>query len=176
MIILKRIPDRKHLLPVYGLIVMFIYGWSIFQFIKDLPGWLKFLTPGEISSILAYTLALDLFESLLILAGLVVISIILPVKWFRDDFIVRSGVSALYLLGYFIFMANQPDPSKQPENFILRKVIDLALLQYVVRDFSLLRKAIATLADRSTVFLYLSIPSSLLALIVVLYRNIIDLL
>jgi hypothetical protein len=155
---------------------MLVYGWSIFQFIRELPGWLKFLTLGEISSILAYTFALDFLESLLVLAGLIVISVILPTKWFRDNFIVRAGVSALYLLGFFMFAASQPDPSKQPDNYILRRIIDLVLLQYVVRDVSLLRKAITSLADRSTVFLYLSIPASLLALVVVLYRNILGLL
>ena len=172
LIIIKRIPDRKYLLPVYGLIVMFIYGWSLFQFFKDVPGWLKFLTVGEIGGILAYTLAVDFLESILILAGLIVISICLPIKWFHDDFIVRGGVTVLYSLGFFIFLALKPNPTYQLNNYVIRGIVDLAFLHFVIKDVSLFRKVINSLADRSTVFLYLSIPSSLLALAIVLYRNI----
>ena len=172
LIILKRIPDRKHILPVYGLIVMFDYGWSLLQFFKEVPSWLKFLTLGEISGILAYTLAVDFLESLLILAGLIVISICLPIKWFHDDFIVRAGVTVLYSLGFFIFLAYRPNPSYQLNTYIIRGIIDLVFLHLVIKDVSLLRKVINSLADRSTVFLYLSIPASLLALVIVLYRNI----
>jgi len=172
LIIIKRIPDRKYLLPVYGLIVMFVYGWSLFQFFKDVPGWIKFLTVGEITGVLAYTLAVDFLESLLILAGLIVISICLPLKWFHDDFTVRGGVTVLYSLGFFIFLALQPNPSYQLNNYIIRGIVDLAFLHFVIKDVRLFRKVIYSLADRSTVFLYLSIPLSLLALIIVLYRNI----
>ena len=172
LIILKRIPDRKYLLPVYGLIVMFIYGWSLFQFYRDVPSWLKFLTLGEISGILAYTLAVDFLESLLILAGLIVISICLPIKWFHDDFIVRGGVTVLYSLGFFIFLAYKLNLTYQLNNYIIRGIIDLAFLHFVIKDVNLFRKVIISLADRSTVFLYLSIPSSLLAIVIVLYRNI----
>ena len=172
MIILKRIPDRKYLLPVYGLIVMFVYGWSLYQFFRDVPGWIKFLTVGEIGGVLAYTLAVDFLESLLILAGLIVISICLPLKWFHDDFIVRAGVTVLYSLGFFIFLALQPNPSYQLSNYIIRGIVDLAFLHFVIKDVSLFRKVTSSLADRSTVFLYLSIPLSLLALVIVLYRNI----
>ena len=172
LIILKRIPDRKYLLPVYGLIVMFTYGWSLFQFFRDVPGWIKFLTLGEISGILAYTLAIDFLESLLILAGLIVVSICLPLKWFHNDFIVRAGVTVLYSLGFFIFLAYKANSPSQLNGYIIRGVIDLAFLHFVIKDVSVFRKVIDSLADRSTVFLYLSVPASLLAVIVVLYRNI----
>ena len=172
MIILKRIPDRKYLLPVYGLIVMFVYGWSLYQFFRDVPGWIKFLTVGEIGGVLAYTLAVDFLESLLVLAGLIVIAVCLPLKWFHDDFIVRAGVTVLYSLGFFIFLALQPNPSYQLSNYIIRGIVDLAFLHFVIKDVSLFRKVTSSLADRSTVFLYLSIPLSLLALVIVLYRNI----
>lgn len=176
MKIIKRLPNRNQVFPVYGLIVMGIYGWSIIQFLRDFTGWIKFLTLGEISSILAYTLTIDIFESLFLLAGLVAFAVVLPLKWFQEDFIVQGGANAIYIIGMFMFVAFLPNPSHLPENFIVRRIIDLTLLQFVIRYLSWPRNIIKSLADRSTVFLYLTIPASLIAVIVVIIRNIIDLL
>jgi hypothetical protein len=170
--VLERIPNTKHLLPVYGLIVMLVYGWSLYQFFWNIPGWLKFLTVSEIGAVLAYTLATDLFESILVLFGLIIIAVVLPTKWFRDDFILRGGVSVLYLLVFFMVISyNVPPLDQVISKYGLRVLIDFAFLHFVLGEVRLLRKFIGSLADRSTIFLYLSIPSSALALVVVLVRQ-----
>jgi hypothetical protein len=171
--VLDRVPDTNQFLPVYGLIVMLVYGWSLYQFIWNLPSWLKFLTLGEIGSVLAYTIVTDLAESLLILMGLIIVSVILPKKWFRDDFIVRGGGSVLYLLILFMVIARNTTPYEQlVSKYAIRGLIDFSFLQLMLGEIRLLRKIVSELADRSTIFLYLSIPSSALALIVVLIRSI----
>ena len=151
---------------------MLVYGWSLYQFFWNIPSWLKFLTVGEISSVLAYTLATDLVESILVMFGLVIIAVVLPSKWFRDDFIMRGGISVLYLLIFFMVISHNATPLDQViSKYALRGFIDFAFLHFVLGEVRLLRKFIGSLADRSTVFLYLSIPSSALALVVVLIRQ-----
>lgn len=152
---------------------MFIYGWSIYQFLWTFPSWLKFLTLGEIGAILAYIIVTNLIDSLLVLASLIFVSIVLPTKWLRDNFIVRGGMSVLYLLILVINVAYNAVPFDQLNNYVVRGVIDLAFLHFVIGYVPPLQRFIYSLADRSTVFLYLSIPSSVLAMVVVLFLNII---
>ena len=168
----ERIPDKKYIFQIYGLIVMFIYGWSFYRFIWILPSWIKYLTFNEIGILLAYTLVTNLFESTLILIGLIAISIVLPMKWFHNDFVARGGLNVLYLLLLITLVAYNAAPVNQLGNYITRAVIDLAFLNFVIGYVPPLQRFIVSLADRSTIFLYLSIPSSILALIVVFFRNI----
>lgn len=157
---------------MYGVIVTLIYGWSLYQFFYILPSRMKFLTPLEIGSILAYTLVNDLLESLLILVGLIVIAFILPRKWLMDDFVIRGGLSVLYVLILFVFIASNKVSIQQINKYWIWASVGFVILHFVVSKISLFRKAIETLAYSSTIFLYLTVPLSLLALIVVFIRNI----
>jgi hypothetical protein len=170
--ILERFPDTKHLYPVYGVIVTLIYGWSLYQFLWLLPSWLKFLSPGEIGAIAAYALVSDLFESLLILACLLLIAGLLPENWMRGDFVLRGGLSALYILLLFVFVAYNQIPYQQIKEYWIWSVLGLGGLHLVAGKVRLIRKAIERLANGATLFLYLSLPLSALALLVVLIRNI----
>lgn len=167
-----RVLDIRQILPVYGLIVMLVYGWSFYQFLWNIPGWLKFLTVGEIGAVFAYILATDLFESILILFGLVIVAAILPPKWFHDDFILRGGLSVLYLLIFLMVISKHATSFDEViSKYAIRALIDFSFLHFVLGEVRLLRKFVGSLAKRSTVFLYLSIPSSALALVVVLIRQ-----
>ena len=88
----------KDWLPVCGLVVALVYGWSLYRFMWILPGWLKFLALDEILSLLSYTFAVSLLDSLIVVAVLTVLAFILPRNWLRDDFVLRGGLSALFLL------------------------------------------------------------------------------
>jgi hypothetical protein len=167
----ERFPNTGGLISVYGLIVMLVYGWSMYQFIWNLPSWISFLTVGEIGVILAYTLATDAFESILVLSIPILFSILLPSKWFRDDFVIRGGLSVLYVLIFIIFVSYNAIPFSQLDKLILRAVVDLAFLHFVIGYVHPLRKFIESLADRSSTFLYLTIPSSIIAGIIILIRS-----
>jgi hypothetical protein len=166
-----RFPKIGHLVSVYGLIVMLVYGWSFYQFIWNLPSWKSYLTIGEISVIFAYTLTSDAIESILILFVSTLVSILLPSKWFRDDFVVRAGMSVVYILIFFMYLSYYAIPASQLNKLILRAMVDLAFLHFVIGYVQPLRKFIESLADRSTAFLYLTIPSSIVAVLIIFVRS-----
>ena len=133
---------------------------------------MKILTPNEIGAVLAYTFVTDLAKSLLILAGLIGVSIVMPLKWFHDDFVVRGGLSVLFSSAFMMFLVFNSIPFDQLNNYVIGGLLHFAFLHFIIGYVSPLRKIIDVLADRSTIFLYISIPSSVLALIIVLIRNV----
>ena len=61
---LRRFPKTQDILPVYAVIAAVVFSWSIITFFWKLQSWLIFLRSDEILSILAYTLSVDMLESL----------------------------------------------------------------------------------------------------------------
>ncbi|RPI94237.1 MAG: hypothetical protein EHM40_07300 [Chloroflexi bacterium] len=171
--LLNRLPGKECIYPVYGLIVMLTYGWSLYHFFWILPSWIKFQTAEEIGILLCYILATNFVESLLFLLGLLFISMILPAKRFREDFVWRGGVSTLFILILFMFISYTPTSSNGlTVKYGLGAAVGLICVYLISRKINWARKVVGSLADRSIVFLYLSIPASLIALLVVLIRNI----
>ena len=172
--ILARLPKPETIYPVYGVIVTLIYGWSVYRFIWKLPSWLKFLVPGEILAAAFYTLVSDLFESLLILAAFVLFAFALPGKWLRENFIFRGGLSALSVLGLFVGLAHYNITLAQVSKYWFWAPVGFVILHILFGKIRPLKIGIEKLADATSIFLYLTVPFSLLSLLVVLIRNILD--
>lgn len=178
MSMLERIPKLKHVLPVYAVIVIMIYSWTILWFFWKLNGWLYYLRLEEIATIFAYSSAVNFIESLIVLLGVVAVSVVLPRKWFSDQFVVRGTILVLTGLGYVMYVAYKIQTIQGfPENLVLRytiPVILLAVLVILAADrFGILRTIFEGLANRVTVFLYLFLPIGILSLLVVIFRNLI---
>ena len=170
--ILARLPKLEAIYAVYGIITILVYGWSIYQFIWKLPSWLKFLVPGEIVTIAFYTLVSDLLESLLILAILLGFALVLPGTWMRERFAFRGGLSALSVLGLFVGLAYFNVTLQQVLTYWFWVPIGFAFLHLLFGKLRFLQTSIEKLADSMSVFLYLTVPLSLLSIMVVIVRNI----
>ena len=175
--LLRRFPKFDQILPVFAVIAFLAYGRSIYIFLFKLPAWLTFLTVGEILSVLAYGLVVNLLESLLILVCLLVICFSLPVRWFRDAFVPRGTwlafASMLSILVYFRRYASLgPDYLSALPIWLLTTLGLAALAAFLGGRIRFLRAAAFALADRMTIFLFLFIPASLISVAVVIVRNI----
>jgi hypothetical protein len=174
--IFKRFPTLAQITAVYSIIVLVIYTWTILWFFWRVPGWLYFLSISEILTVYAYSLVTNLFESLLVLCIPVGLSVILPQKWFSDAFITRSVIVVLSILAYAAYILNQFKTRDDYPNEFFR-LIPIILFASVVFAFlagkvRILVNLIEYLAEQTTVFLYITIPLSLAALLVVLVRSI----
>ncbi len=113
----------------------------------------------------------------MILAPPVFLVVILPKKWFFDGFISRSVIMVLIGLAYMMYLADQFHGMESYPSAALNlaPVILLAILLavFLVGKISFLRRLIDGFADRATVLLYISIPLSLVCLLVVLVQLII---
>ncbi len=174
MAIFKRIPARGEVAAVYALIVLMVYTWEIMWFFWKLPSWLFFLNAGEILIVVAYILGTAFLESLTVLIAPVLLGMVLPRKWFLDSFVARGGALVLSSLGYMMILASQfqgkddyPSLSLKPWSAALAAII-IILIVFLAGRIGFVRKALEVLADRATIFLYLSMPLSLLSLTAVL--------
>lgn len=161
---------------MYAVISFVVYSWTILWFFWELPGWLYFLTLSEILTNAAYMLATNLVESVVLLLGIIVLSVILPKSFFSSAFIARGVSLAVLGLGYMIFLAYQfGDREDYPSQFVrLIPVVFLLILLVIffIGRASLPRRIIENFADRAIIFLYILVPLSLLSVVVVVLRNI----
>jgi hypothetical protein len=153
-----------------------IYTWTILWFFWKLPSWLFFLNTGEIAIAFAYSLATNLMESLVVLGGALILSMLLPKEWFFDQFVARGASLALSGLGYMMYVAFQfktnadyPSLTLKAWSLALAALVILVIV-YLAGRLALIRKLIEYIADRAIIFLYISLPLSLISLVVVLIR------
>ncbi len=169
-------PTRAQVAQVFAVIVLMVYSWTIIWFFYKFPSWLYFLNVGEILTVLAYSLATNLAESLTVLCGSVALSLVLPRKWFHDVFVARGGTLAIAGLGYMMYVASQftskegyPSLTLKPWSVAVVLVLIVALV-YVAGRSRIFRRIVEVIADRATIFLYLYMPLSAVALMVVLFH------
>ena len=92
MTLLKnRLPSRQEILVIFALAFVIVYSWSTLMFFNYLPGWLLFLDSWTIAGIFAYSQVFAFFESLVVLAGLVLVAAVLPPRIFRDRFVAQAA-------------------------------------------------------------------------------------
>jgi hypothetical protein len=174
--VLRRFPGWAQIIPVFGVIILVVYTWSLMWFFWEIPSWMHFLHVGEIFILLAYTLATNFAESLAVLCGPLFVALILPGKWFRDVFVARGAALSIAGLGCMIFLAEQFTGKDAYPSFWLQVPTLLVAaaviggLVYLVGQITLLRKVFEVVADRVSVFTYIVVPLSLLSLVVVCIR------
>ncbi len=173
--LLNRFPKSSQIAPVYAMIVLMVYGWTIIWFFWKLPSWLNFMSMGEIAVVLAYALAMNFLESLCVLLLPLLACALAPRTWFYDQFVTRGTALVMLVLGYAMFLTLQlQNVDGYPKNLILLSLLAFAVilvLASLIGRVGILRKLLESLSDRAIVFLYLSIPASLVSVLVVVIRN-----
>ena len=174
MDISSRVPKWGHLLPVYGVIVLLVYGWTLYWFLWKFPSWLYFLTIGEILAALSYSIVTNFLESIAVLALPVMLSLALPKKWFFEVFVARTTAMVVPGLAFMMYIAMQfqtrDDYPRELIKWSPMVALGIAGFAFLIGQVPTLRRALEFLADRAAIFVYLSIPLSLVALIAVLAR------
>ena len=177
MPIKNKLPRLAQVYPVYAIIVILTYGWTIYWALWKLPSWLDFLPLGQIGAIFCYLMATNLIESLLVLVGVLIISLILPKKWFHDVFVSRGSVlAASALIPIMVFEYNYDKPADYFYKFPLYLpliVLIAGVLAFLAGWIQIVRKAVEVFAENAVIFLFVSLPVSILSLIVVIVRNLI---
>ncbi len=172
----RRIPGWAQVLPVYGVIVIMVYAWTLLWFFWRVPGWLYYLNVAEILTALAYELASNLAESLLVLCAPLLLALVLPGKWFRDVFVARGAALCIAALGYMMLLAYQfnnkdsyPGAFLKPSTLVL-VLIGIGALVYLCGRIPPVRRLLEVLADRLSIFAYILVPLSMLSTLVVIVR------
>ena len=173
MRILNRIPSLQAISGIFGLISLLVYGWSMYWFVWYFPSWISYLTIGEILTTFYYTMAVNFAESLAVLLFLLLVCIILPSNWMRDEFQFKGGMMVLYFLSFGMTLLGNFIPLEQLARRLIFAIVLFFPVLIILKKVRILQTILTALVDRSVVFLYLTLPISVIALIVIVFRNII---
>lgn len=174
--IVNKIPKLEEIAPVYAVIVMMIYPWTLTRYFWKLSSWILFASVGDLAALFSYMVVVNLLESLLVLLAPLAMSVILPRKWFYDHFKTRSVAVVLFGLGFLIYLNRNLHADSVFPLTLVRwtpvAAIAILALAFLVDQVGFFRRLLEELSSRLTVFLYISIPVSAIALLVVLIRNV----
>ena len=120
-------------------------------------------------------MATNLIESLLALLGVVIVSLVLPQKWFRDFFVSRgSALAASVLISIMIFEYHFDKPADYFNRlplYLLLTLLIAGVLAFLAGWIHVVRKAVEVFAENAVIFLFILLPVSLLSFIVIIIRN-----
>ena len=176
MKVASRFPSLKQVAPVYSVIVVAIYGFSIIRFFWRVPSLINYSTIGQVGVIFSYMVVVNLIESLMIMCAPIALSMMLPGKWFFEQFVAKGVLLVSMVLGYFGYISSHINTEEDfpyslvkwaPLVFIL-----ILVLVFLLARIKFLTKVLEWVAEQLEVFLTLSLPISMIALVVVLVRNI----
>ena len=175
-----RLPDRQSILGVFAVSVFLVYSWTLFTSFYKLPSWMFYLTIGQILSVYAYAFSVDLLESILALAGVLLLDLTLFLALRNmEEFQSRSILVVLGALISsvlrFIHFPVYGDIEKFLSGELIWWAIALPLglvVAVVASKNKWVRKILDAVAERAVVFLYIYLPLSLVSLAVVIIRNI----
>ena len=171
----KRLPKFADILPVFAVIAVMFYGWTLVVYIWKFPGWMFFLNIGELFGIFSYELVTNFLESLTLILALLIVSAILPPRFLRDDFIARGGMASLTLIAAMMLFLNRaveagPAFHRYLGWWMLGALVLAIFLAWLTTRVKFLRSTIAWLADQLLIFLFILIPLTVIALITVIIR------
>jgi hypothetical protein len=177
MAMLKRLPEFHAVVQVYAVIAVLLSAWTIPAFLWKLPAWLLILNLGEIFTIFSYAMLIDLVESLIVLFLLLAVSVLLPPRILRDQFVVRGTILALGFVGSLMaFVRFHWQFGIESGARLLVGPVAVILLTALLLGFSSKFRSIASttawVSDRLTVFLFLLVPLYFLLSAYVILRNI----
>jgi hypothetical protein len=177
LVILKRFPDWSAILSVYAVIVLFVYGWTVYWVLWKLPSWIYYLTTAEILLIICYAVVVNLLESLAFILGVLVLGVVAPKAWFAERFASAGSLLSL-LLG--LILIGFSAPIRLADSFAYTPLIQIGALSLLALCMAMLvpryrpvAAFLEQLADRAKIFLYLSLPVSFVSLVIVIFRSLI---
>ncbi len=178
----SRLPASSEALSVFSIFVFFVFSWALYRASWYVPSWLEYLTIWSILVIIAYVLAFALIESAAMLGLLVFFFLFFPKKILKAKYaLLGSSLAVLLSVGAFllqrkinlVYRLELWQLVVYPLAGLLAAVLLVLLLAFLLDRFPRLSRLLAAVLDRMVIFVYIYVPLGLLALLVVLVRNII---
>ena len=171
-----RLPLFSQIIPVFSVLALFVYGWELYRYVWRLPSWLHYLTLGDLLGIFSYAMLAGFAESLFLLGLLLGLYALLPARFLKNNFVIRGTAISLgwfvSLIGFWITYERVSQTiGEYVEIWTLGALALTGLLAWLSMKVGWLGSFLAAFADRTTIFLYLFIPLSLLSLAAVIFRN-----
>lgn len=175
----KRFPTKTEIRLTFGVIAFLVFGWAIWGFLYELPSQLlNTRWMGIIFNFMAL-MATALLESVFVGIGLVLLSFLLPVKWFRKGFSYKSFVTLCVMVGVIfwyrrVFVNDDFFPAMDIiyRGLAMFSLVWVALL-LIFHYGKPLQRFVLSIEERMEVFLYLYVPLGIISLLTVLVTSVV---
>lgn len=171
-----RVPDKKAVLDVFYVCVLVIEAWALFNLLHEIPALRYRETPWDMIGIIAIVQLVTLVESLVVAGVLVFAAAVLPAFLFRQHFVAQAAISVLVSAAWAIAVHYNAQPTTtwpQSQRIIWGSLYVVTLLggNLLLRRFKKIELGIQQLVESGTLLAQVYLSLSLLALVVVLVRN-----
>lgn len=146
----------------------------------QIPSWLGYLSLWTVLTLGAYVLSFALFESLILLGLIVLLSLVFPKKMIGDKFVAQGSLWAITIsLGAYLIQRRIGLIYKLAfEQLIVYSLalvggmlVLLVIYAILLDRLGFLSRWVEVFAERMTVFAYIYIPLGVLSLALVILRN-----
>ena len=174
-----KLPTRQEILPVFSVIIFFVFTWTLYTMFYYLPSWLGDMYTRDILILSTYSFAFALLESLTVLGVMVVLALLLPARFFKDNFVAQGGFLAILVsLAAYLIHPKLGDAIPLRLLYLVQisiisligTVILIVLLSFLLDRLPGLTRIVNAIAEGMTIFAYIYLPLGLLSLLVVLLR------
>jgi hypothetical protein len=160
---------------VCSVAVFLCFSWTILGFLNKLSSFLLYFTPAEIADIFVFMMAFALLESLALTGFMVLLSMILPHGWLRDEFSLK-GSAFLVVFALASIVSQKLLQDELPGAIWLVTGLTAPLVLFAILIFFShrsvkLQKLLFSIQERISIMLFLYLPLGLVSLFVWIYRN-----
>jgi len=148
----------------------------------QIPSWLYSHSKTGIFFLAAYVFAVALIESLLLFGFVLLVSLILPRRIFRDQFIAQGSLMVVGCTIWALILKFQNESSGLRNLlevsawillFILSLLIIAVVSSFLMQRYPQGKSVLEAIADRMIIFAWIYAPIGLVSLAIVLVRNLI---
>ena len=170
-----RFPPRREIILAFVVCSVPIHIWAAIALFRAIPSWVLSMSVWDMIGVMAYPLSFALFESFLILAGLLITAVILPPKLYRNWFVSQSTIiiflASIWAVLLQIYGQDWGMWSSRGLIGLLPLVAGIILLAILNARFKSLQKSIEALAERMVVLGFLYLIIDVFFLLVLIFRN-----
>lgn len=183
MLLRDRLPTTRNALLVLAVCTFPIHVWALLSLFQKVPVYLLRLGISDLIGIVAYTLTYALIESFLLTTFLVVLSMVLPARYFRSRFVTQATILVCVISLWLVPVHYQGSILLALDAtvglymalilvWIVSFVSILALTSGLLRRYQSFERSILNFVDRVTVLAVVYIMLDLLSVGILLVRNI----
>ena len=181
MILRNRFPDKHTAFKTFVAVAFPVHLWAIIVTFQQFSSYALYLTISEILGIVAYTLASTLLECILITILLITIGAVLPQRFFKEKIASQAALltPTALVVAYYVqsqdsklfFYSQSYMPFEEWIAIWVLGMIPILMIVYLVGKFQKLSELLSKYVDRITILSLVYVFGDLLAVVIVIYRN-----
>lgn len=149
--------------------------WTIFHYLHDFPRFLLMLDFTGIIGLASYFVTIALTDAILLWLFIVFFAIIIPQRFFRENFGLQGAIVTLVLASFVMLFHLDRLQFSSAQQFYLTALLLVALMigiTYFLPRFPKIHDGATVIIERLTILGYLYIAIDLISLLIVLIRNV----